>query len=197
MRWRNRGPAYYPGGSTSAAAGVTAGCTPHPALQASTRIRYPRPPASADRRRPLKPNRFHRSASCAANHRRDRHRHEPLAESEHHFASWTTLAPKNKISGGRLLSSRTPPSANRVAAFCVAVHSAARPPLPASQIKHLRRCRRNMDRSSAHNVRTFLRFPASEIQDISVGVDCYFWPRSDSAITVRPMISRWISDVPS
>jgi transposase len=35
--------------------------------------------------------------------------------SEHHFASWTTLAPNNKISGGRLLSSRTPPSANRVA----------------------------------------------------------------------------------
>jgi hypothetical protein len=34
---------------------------------------------------------------------------------EHHFASWTTLAPNNKISGGRLLSSRTPPSANRVA----------------------------------------------------------------------------------
>jgi len=35
--------------------------------------------------------------------------------SEYHFASWTTLAPNNKISGGRLLSSRTPPSANRVA----------------------------------------------------------------------------------
>jgi transposase len=37
--------------------------------------------------------------------------------SEHHFASWTTLAPNNKISGGRLLSSRTPPSANRAAAI--------------------------------------------------------------------------------
>ncbi|MBV8140143.1 MAG: transposase [Deltaproteobacteria bacterium] len=37
--------------------------------------------------------------------------------SEYHFASWTTLAPNNKISGGRLLSSRTPPSANRVAAI--------------------------------------------------------------------------------
>jgi transposase len=35
--------------------------------------------------------------------------------SEYHFASWTTLAPNNKISGGRLLSSRTPPSTNRVA----------------------------------------------------------------------------------
>lgn len=32
--------------------------------------------------------------------------------TEYHFASWTTLAPNNKISGGRLLSSRTPPSAN-------------------------------------------------------------------------------------
>jgi transposase len=33
-----------------------------------------------------------------------------------HFTSWLTLAPNNKISGGRLLSSRTPPSANRAAA---------------------------------------------------------------------------------
>jgi len=37
--------------------------------------------------------------------------------TEHHFASWTTLAPNNKISSGRLLSSRTPPSANRAAAI--------------------------------------------------------------------------------
>jgi transposase len=37
--------------------------------------------------------------------------------TESHFASWTTLAPHNKISGGRLLSSRTPPSANRTAAI--------------------------------------------------------------------------------
>jgi transposase len=37
--------------------------------------------------------------------------------SEYHFASWTSLAPNNRISGGRLLSSRTPPSANRVAAI--------------------------------------------------------------------------------
>jgi transposase len=37
--------------------------------------------------------------------------------TEHHFASWATLAPHNKISGGRLLSSRTPPSANRAAAI--------------------------------------------------------------------------------
>jgi len=37
--------------------------------------------------------------------------------TEKHFASWLTLAPNNKISGGRLLSSRTPPSANRAAAI--------------------------------------------------------------------------------
>lgn len=35
--------------------------------------------------------------------------------TEKHFASWLTLAPKNKISGGRLLSARTPRSANRAA----------------------------------------------------------------------------------
>ena len=34
-----------------------------------------------------------------------------------HFASWLTLAPKNRTSGGRLLSSRTQPSANRAAAL--------------------------------------------------------------------------------
>jgi len=32
-----------------------------------------------------------------------------------HFTSWLTLAPQNRISGGRLLSSRTQPSANRAA----------------------------------------------------------------------------------
>jgi len=37
--------------------------------------------------------------------------------TEKHFTSWLTLAPKNKISGGRLLSSRTPPAANRAAAI--------------------------------------------------------------------------------
>ena len=37
--------------------------------------------------------------------------------TEKHFTSWLTLAPKNKISGGRVLSSRTQPSANRVAAI--------------------------------------------------------------------------------
>ena len=37
--------------------------------------------------------------------------------SEQHFTSWLTLAPQNKISGGRLLSSRTQPSANRAAAI--------------------------------------------------------------------------------
>jgi transposase len=36
--------------------------------------------------------------------------------TERHFTSWLTLAPKNKVSGGRLLSSRTEPSANRAAA---------------------------------------------------------------------------------
>ena len=35
--------------------------------------------------------------------------------SEKHFTSWLALAPSNKISGGRLLSSRTRPSANRAA----------------------------------------------------------------------------------
>ena len=34
-----------------------------------------------------------------------------------HFTSWLTLAPKNKITGGRLISSRTLPSANRAAAI--------------------------------------------------------------------------------
>jgi transposase len=37
--------------------------------------------------------------------------------SAQHFTSWLTLAPRNKISGGRLLSSRTQPSANRAAAL--------------------------------------------------------------------------------
>jgi transposase IS116/IS110/IS902 family protein len=35
--------------------------------------------------------------------------------TEKHFSSWLALAPNNKVSGGRLLSSRTPPSANRAA----------------------------------------------------------------------------------
>jgi transposase len=37
--------------------------------------------------------------------------------TEKHFTSWLTLAPQNKVSGGRLLSSRTRPSANRAAAI--------------------------------------------------------------------------------
>ena len=37
--------------------------------------------------------------------------------SGNHFTSWLSLAPNNKISGGRLLSSRTQPSANRAAAI--------------------------------------------------------------------------------
>jgi transposase len=35
--------------------------------------------------------------------------------NEDHFASWATVAPHNKITGGRLISSRTQPSANRAA----------------------------------------------------------------------------------
>ncbi|HEY0150804.1 MAG TPA: IS110 family transposase [Longimicrobium sp.] len=35
--------------------------------------------------------------------------------TEQHFTAWMTLAPQNKISGGRLLSSRTPASGNRAA----------------------------------------------------------------------------------
>jgi len=37
--------------------------------------------------------------------------------TDKHFTSWMTLAPQNKVSGGRLLSSRTQPSANRAAAI--------------------------------------------------------------------------------
>ena len=37
--------------------------------------------------------------------------------SERHFTSWLTLAPRNKVSGGRLLGSTTQPSANRAAAI--------------------------------------------------------------------------------
>jgi transposase len=37
--------------------------------------------------------------------------------TEKHFTSWLTLAPKNKISGARLISSRTQPSANKAAAL--------------------------------------------------------------------------------
>jgi transposase len=37
--------------------------------------------------------------------------------SDKHFTSWLALAPNNRVSGGRLLSSRTQPSANRAAAI--------------------------------------------------------------------------------
>jgi transposase len=37
--------------------------------------------------------------------------------SERHFTSWLGLAPQNRVSGGALLSSRTPASANRAAAM--------------------------------------------------------------------------------
>lgn len=47
--------------------------------------------------------------------------------TEKHFTSWLMLAPKNRISGGRLLSSRTGPSANRTATILrVAVMSLMR-----------------------------------------------------------------------
>jgi transposase len=47
--------------------------------------------------------------------------------TERHFTSWLSLAPDNKVSGGRILSSRTRPSANRAAAvFRVAVMSLSR-----------------------------------------------------------------------
>jgi transposase len=36
-------------------------------------------------------------------------------KSEQHFTSWLALAPHNKVSGGRLLSSKTAPSTNRAA----------------------------------------------------------------------------------
>src|SRR6266446_860224 len=35
--------------------------------------------------------------------------------TEKHFTAWLTLAPQNKVSGGRLLSAKTQPSANRAA----------------------------------------------------------------------------------
>ena len=44
--------------------------------------------------------------------------------SEKHFTAWLTLAPQNKVSGGRLLSSRTRPSANRAAAILRLAHRA-------------------------------------------------------------------------
>lgn len=47
--------------------------------------------------------------------------------SAQHFTSWLTLAPRNKISGGKLLSSQTQPSANRAAmAFRLAAASLGR-----------------------------------------------------------------------
>ena len=38
-------------------------------------------------------------------------------QNEKHFASWATLAPQNKITGGKQISSKTPRSGNRVAAL--------------------------------------------------------------------------------
>lgn len=37
--------------------------------------------------------------------------------TEKHFCSWITLAPQNKITGGKLISSKTPRAANRAAAL--------------------------------------------------------------------------------
>ena len=48
--------------------------------------------------------------------------------TEKHFTAWLTLAPRNKISGGRRLSSRTQPSANRAAGILrMAAMSLGRP----------------------------------------------------------------------
>lgn len=47
--------------------------------------------------------------------------------TEDHFTSWLTIAPQNKITGGRLISSRTQASSNRVAGiFRMAAMSVAR-----------------------------------------------------------------------
>jgi len=47
--------------------------------------------------------------------------------SENHFVSWMTLSPNQKISGGKILSSRTQPSANRAAKILrLAVMSSSR-----------------------------------------------------------------------
>ena len=47
--------------------------------------------------------------------------------TEHHFTAWLTLAPQNRVSGGRRLSAKTQPSANRAAAVLrLAVMSLAR-----------------------------------------------------------------------
>lgn len=44
-----------------------------------------------------------------------------------HFTSWLGLAPQNKVSGGRVLSSRIRPGASRAAsAFCMAALIASR-----------------------------------------------------------------------
>ena len=49
--------------------------------------------------------------------------------TEHHFTAWLTLAPQNRVSGGRRLSSKTQPSANRAAAvFRIAALSLVRGP---------------------------------------------------------------------
>ena len=48
--------------------------------------------------------------------------------TEKHFASWATLAPQNKITGGKQISSKTPRSGNRVAALlrtCAATQARA------------------------------------------------------------------------
>lgn len=48
--------------------------------------------------------------------------------TEKPFTSWLTRAPHNKISGGRLLSSRTRPAANRAAGLLrMAAMSLGRP----------------------------------------------------------------------
>ena len=46
---------------------------------------------------------------------------------EKHFASWLGLSPGNKITGGKVLSSKTKPTANRAAAaFLMSAYRAPR-----------------------------------------------------------------------
>jgi len=46
-----------------------------------------------------------------------------LVASAKHFTSWLGLAPSNKVSGGKMLSSRTRRSGGRAAAFCALLPS--------------------------------------------------------------------------
>ena len=60
------------------------------------------------------PDRFHRAVHRAQAHRGDRDRHESLADLQA-LHVLVDACSKNKITGGRLISSKTQPSANRAA----------------------------------------------------------------------------------